>query len=116
MQESALKRGNIFASLPVDRDAEHIDALLAGGESRVERIVSFGQSSPDGFWYDQEQNEWVLVLRGAAKLEVEGLADLIELGPGDYLNLSAHTRHRVAWTNPEEATIWLAVHYKSGHP
>ena len=111
MEDSALKRGNIFASLPVDRDAEHIHALLEGGKCRVERIVSFGQASPDGFWYDQEQSEWVLVLRGGAKLEVEGLADLIELGPGDYLNLSAHTRHRVAWTTPEEATVWLAIHY-----
>jgi cupin 2 domain-containing protein len=111
VEESALKRGNIFASLPVDRDAEHIDALLEGGEGRVERIVSFGQASPDGFWYDQEQSEWVLVLRGGAKLEVEGLPGLIELTPGDYLNLSAHTRHRVAWTTPEEATIWLAIYY-----
>ena len=111
MEESALKRGNIFASLPRERDVEHIEALIEDGTARVERIVSFGQASPDGFWYDQEQSEWVIVLRGGAKLEVEGLPDLIALGPGDYLNLSAHTRHRVAWTTPEEATIWLAIYY-----
>lgn len=111
MEESAVKRGNIFAALPLDRGAEHIDKLLESGNGRVERIVSFGQASPEGFWYDQEQSEWVLVLRGGAKLEVEGLPGLVELAPGDYLDLSAHTRHRVVWTTPGEPTIWLAVYY-----
>lgn len=117
MNESDLKRGNILAPLPIHRNAEHMDPLLELGNGRVERIVSFGQASPEDFWFDQEQSEWVLVLCGRAKLEVEGLPKLVELAPGDYLNLSAHTRHRVAWTTPEEPTIWLAIHYpNSGHP
>lgn len=111
MDESALKRGNVFAPLPTDRGAEHFDTLLELNRGQVERIVSFGQCSPEGFWYDQDHSEWVLVLRGRAKLEVEGFHELIELGPGDYVNLAAHTRHRVVWTAPAEPTIWLAIHY-----
>lgn len=111
MNETNLDRGNIFDRLPADRSAEHFDtvAILDGG--KVERIVTFGQSSPEGFWYDQDQNEWVLVLRGRAKLEIEGFPDTVELSPGDYVNLPAHTRHRVDWATRDEPTIWLAIHY-----
>ncbi len=111
MDEAHLSRGNILAPLPTDRNAEHFDALLQLDDGKVERIVSFGQCSPEGFWYDQDHSEWLLLLRGQAKLEVEGFPGLVDLGPGDYVNLTAHTRHRVAWTTPEEPTIWLAIHY-----
>ncbi len=111
MDETHPSRGNILDCLPADRTAEHFDTLVQLGDGRVERIVSFGQSSPEGFWYDQDHNEWVLVLRGHAKLEIEGFPEPIELNPGDYINLAAHTRHRIAWTTPEEPTIWLAIHY-----
>ncbi|MCK5363309.1 MAG: cupin domain-containing protein [Gammaproteobacteria bacterium] len=111
MDETNLDRGNIFTCLPANRNTEHFDTLARFGDGRLERIVSFGQCSPEGFWYDQDHSEWVLVLRGHAKLEVEGFPAPIALSPGDYINLTAHTRHRVAWTSPEEPTIWLAIHY-----
>lgn len=111
MSESVLSRGNLFASLPIDRNVEHFDTLTQLGDIKLQRIVSFGQRSADACWYDQEHSEWVIVLRGQAKLEIDGHPQPIALGPGDYVDLPAHTRHRVAWTAPEEATIWLAIHY-----
>ena len=79
--------------------------------ARVERIVSRGQASPDDFWYDQEQAEWVLLLKGQAALAVAGEENPVILKPGDYLNIPAHCRHRVLWTDPDNDTVWLAVHY-----
>jgi cupin 2 domain-containing protein len=111
MNEPHLDRGNIFEHLPADRSAEHFDTVVRLDGGKVERIVTFGQSSPEGFWYDQDQDEWVLVLRGHAKLEIEGSPEPVELKPGDYVNLTAHTRHRVAWTTRDEPTVWLAIHY-----
>ena len=81
------------------------------GGTRVERIVSRGQSSPQGFWYDGQTAEWVIVLRGSAGILFEGDAEPVELGPGSYLNIPAHRKHRVAWTDPHEVTVWLAIHY-----
>ena len=112
MDETRLDRGNIFHRLPDDRGIEHVDTLVNLDQGRVERIVSFGQSSPEEGWYDQDHDEWVLVLRGHAKVAIEGTPVPIELKPGDYLKLPAHTRHRVAWTTPSEATVWLAIHYR----
>ncbi len=111
MGEIRLNRGNIFTRLPADRSTEHFDALAQLDKGHVERIVSVGHCSPEGFWYDQDHSEWVLLLRGHAKIQVEGVQDLVELTPGDYVSLAAHTRHRVAWTSLEEPTIWLAIHY-----
>jgi len=111
MDQPDVTKGNIFAALPTDRDAEHTETLENLGHGELQRIVSFGQCTEDGFWYDQDHNEWVLVLRGRAKLQLEGSRNLTELGPGDYINLAAHTRHRVAWTTPDEPTIWLTVTY-----
>jgi len=85
---------------------------LAGSKTvRIERILSRGHRSPEGFWYNQEQNEWVLLLKGRTGLSFEGQSGAVELAPGDYLNIPAHARHRVAWTAEDEETIWLAVHY-----
>lgn len=111
MNEIHPVRGNVFDHVPTDRGTEHFDTLVKLDGGRVERIITFGQSSPEGFWYDQDRNEWVLVLAGRAKLEIEGLPEPLELNPGDYVDLAAHTRHRVAWTAPDEPTIWLAIHY-----
>ena len=86
--------------------------LLISPHVRIERIVSHGHASPPGFWYDQAENEWVMVLSGAARLLIEGAESAIELGPGDHVNLPAHQRHRVEWTTPGEPTVWLAVFYK----
>jgi cupin 2 domain-containing protein len=85
--------------------------LVEGPSLRVERIVSHGHASPEGFWYDQEDNEWVLVLRGRARLRLADADSPIELAPGDYLAIPPHRRHRVEWTTPDEPTVWLAIHY-----
>lgn len=79
--------------------------------ARLERIVSRGQATPDGEWYDQDANEWVVLLRGAAALRFEDEPEPRVLGPGDWLDIPAHRRHRVEWTAPDEPTIWLALHY-----
>lgn len=111
MDANRVRRGNIFHKLGANRSSERFDILTRLGEGRVERIVSLGQSSPSGSWYDQDHSEWVLVLRGRARLEVQGMPKPVELGPGDYIDLPAHTRHRVDWTTSDEPTVWLAIHY-----
>ena len=103
--------GRFFADLPADAQEELNEEILRRGALRIERIVSYGQASPPGFWYDQEENEWVMVLRGEAGLEIEGRDGIYEMGPGDYVDLPAHRRHRVAWTSEDEPTVWLAVFY-----
>lgn len=100
---------NLFTDLPSNLPLELFETLLEADNLRVERILSHGHSSPDGFWYDQEQHEWVVVLRGAARLSIEGA--IKELNPGDYVNIRAHQKHRVEWTTPDEPTVWLAVFY-----
>jgi len=89
---------------------ERVDLLARGKQVRVERIVSHGHSSPEGFWYDQAEAEWVALLSGAARI---GFADgrEVSLTPGDHLHLPPHTRHRVTWTDPTRATVWLAVFF-----
>lgn len=76
---------------------------------RIERIVSRGHRSPDDFWYDQDELEWVLLVSGRARLQLEGQTDLIELTAGDYLEIPAHLKHRLQWTDPNQDTVWLAV-------
>jgi cupin 2 domain-containing protein len=104
--------GNLFDDVPASRAEEHFTDLLKASGLRIERIVSHGQASPPGFWYDQEKSEWVVVIKGAASLQFENDSEARVLKPGDYLLIPAHTRHRVAWTAPEEPTIWLAVHFR----
>ena len=101
---------NLFADIPQEQHDELITTLFQGDGLRIERIVSHGQASPDGFWYDQDQDEWVIVLKGAAILRFESRT--LDLKPGDYVNIRAHEMHRVDWTTPDEPTIWLAVHYR----
>lgn len=104
--------GNLFASLPAGRLArELVSELLATPDLRIERIVSTGQSSPPDFWYDQEWNEWVILLSGAAQLIFENEPEPRSLVPGDYVQIAAHSRHRVVWTDPQQVTVWLAIHF-----
>jgi cupin 2 domain-containing protein len=105
------ERGNIFADIPTTLPEELIEVLAATRTVRIERIASMGQVSPEGFWYDQELDEWVLLLRGAAWLQFEGVEHLVTMAAGDYLQIPAHRRHRVEWTDPKQPTIWLAVHW-----
>jgi cupin 2 domain-containing protein len=102
---------NVFADIPARLQAEQITELLSGKSVKIERIVSHGQASPPGFWYDQDDAEWVIVLAGSAGLRFEGEAATRTLRAGDFVNIPARSRHRVEWTDPEHATIWLAIHY-----
>ena len=103
-------QGNLLAQAPVDRTAERFEALLERPGLKIERIVSNGQASPEGFWYDSAQDEWVLLVSASAGLHLDGAAEPRTLAPGDYLHLPAHCRHRVAWTDAAQSTVWLAVH------
>jgi cupin 2 domain-containing protein len=100
---------NLLANLPQHLPEELTTVLQRGENVRIERIISTGHCSPDGFWYDQPENEWVIVLQGAAQLELEDR--VVELRAGDAINIPAHTKHRVKWTSPDEPTVWLAVFY-----
>ena len=105
-----MKLENLFASIPENLDDESIDLLLRSENVNIERIVSKGHVSPATGWYDQKNDEWVLVLKGAAIIAFENDRDL-NLVAGDYVNIAAHTRHKVKWTDPDTETIWLAIHY-----
>ncbi|MDD3513285.1 MAG: cupin domain-containing protein [Synergistaceae bacterium] len=108
-----VRKGNL-AGLPANLpDEEIFEELLRTPSFRMERIVSSGQASPPGFWYDQEEDEWVALLQGEAALEFEdGSAD--KLRSGDWVFLPAHMRHRVASTSLEPPCIWLAVFARPG--
>jgi hypothetical protein len=103
--------GNLFADLPDSLPEEIFQDLEQGSGFKLERIVSMGQATPSGKWYDQEQHEWVLLLSGSAGLRFEGEGNLQEMHPGDYANIPPYQRHRVEWTDPKEKTVWLALHY-----
>jgi len=110
-----MKQGNLFEGIPGSMPEELVEELvevLAEGEGkvRVERIVSRGHSSPEGFWYDQAA-EWVCLLKGAAVLTFEGDKEPVDMKPGDWIEIPAHCRHRVERTDGEEETVWLAVHW-----
>lgn len=102
---------NIHDDLPAELPQEVFTDLLNAGSVRIERILSRGQISPESGWYDQDEHEWVLVLQGAGEL-IFASGACVRLGPGDYLNIPAHTRHRVSWTDPDQTTLWLAVFYR----
>jgi cupin 2 domain-containing protein len=102
--------GNLFAGIPDALATEKVTALLTTPHARIERIVSRGHSSPPGFWYDQDQAEWVIVLAGSAAVLIEGEDEPRTLLRGDYLMIPARARHRVEWTDKNEPTIWIAVH------
>ena len=101
-------QANLFAGLPEHAENELFTTLLENRCCRIERIVSYGQSSPEDFWYDQDWDEWVLVMSGSAELDLSG--ELHTLQPGDHLLIKAGVRHRVKSTSTFEKTVWLAVH------
>ena len=106
-----MKIENLFAALPLSTDREHIRCLLESGEVRIEHIISYGQPSPEGFWYDQPNDEWVVLLKGSAILLLAP-EEQVELRAGDSLRIPAHLQHRVEQTSQD--AIWLAVHLPSG--
>lgn len=105
--------GNIFTGIPARLPQELFTLLLDNAAVRIERIVSRGHCSADGEWYDQDGDEWVLLLQGQAGIVYGRDGGLITLNPGDYLLIPAHVRHRVDWTAPDVDTVWLAVHFSS---
>ena len=107
-----MKPNNLFSQIPDSRAAEVVDGILQTGAFQLERIVSWGQATPSGEWYDQDTNEWVILLRGSAVLLFEDEPGEVVLHPGDYVHIPARQRHRVEWTDPEKKTVWLALHYK----
>ncbi|MFL4989585.1 MAG: cupin domain-containing protein [Microvirga sp.] len=105
--------GNLFAGPSRKAAAEAVETLVSSPAVRIERIVSTGQASPPGFWYDEPLDEWVVVLSGAAGLLVAGEDGPRTLRAGDHVHLPAHCRHRVEWTDAAEPTVWLAVHFRA---
>lgn len=101
---------NIFDVIPENLSAEVFENIVDSKNLKIERIISKGHSSPATGWYDQSQNEWVILLKGEAIIAFENEPS-VTLKEGDYLNIGAHKKHKVAWTTPERETIWLAVHY-----
>ena len=106
-----LDGGNIFSKIPTNIPDEIFEDVIVGQTWRVERIISQGHSTPKGTWLCQDINEWVILLKGSAGLLFEDVDELIVLKPGDYVTITAHTKHRVEWTDDTQETIWLAVHY-----
>ncbi|MBW3541551.1 MAG: cupin domain-containing protein [Planctomycetes bacterium] len=104
---------NVLQPLAERPLAELFEPLLAGARFRLERIVSTGQATPPGEWYDQPTPEWVLLLSGAARLQFEGEPVEFELRPGDALVIPARCRHRVEWTPLDEETVWLALQFEA---
>jgi cupin 2 domain-containing protein len=102
--------GNLLAGLDPSARDETFSELLAAPGVRVERIVSTGQFSPPGFWYDQDWAEWVLLIAGGAAIQFPDEAEPQRLVVGDYLYIAPGQRHRVAWTDPDGPTVWLAIH------
>jgi cupin 2 domain-containing protein len=105
------QKPNLLSPLPTELREELVETLIQNKHVRIERIVTTGQASPEGFWYDQHETEWVVVLKGEARLLFEGDDQPTHLKPGDHVTIPAHRRHRVEWTTPNEPTVWLAVFY-----
>ena len=107
---------NIFSDIPDILSDELFEAIIPRNTFRLERIVSRGHSTLKGQWYDQEEDEWVILLKGNAGIAIEGEDDMVVLNPGDYIYLPAHVRHRVEWTDPKTDNVWLAIHFESDQP
>lgn len=105
-----MKEINLFAQIPANLDQELSEVLVNNKAVCIERIISKGHTSPPTGWYDQPKNEWVMVLKGEAVISFEDKTK-IELKAGSYIEIAAHKKHRVSWTDPDNETIWLAVHY-----
>ncbi|MGF1755137.1 cupin domain-containing protein [Vibrio makurazakiensis] len=101
---------NLLSDIPSQLPDEIFEDLVATPNVRIERILSKGHSSPEQGWYDQSENEWVMVLQGTGTLVFEDGRQIV-LNTGDYINIPAHDKHKVASTDEEQVTVWLAVFY-----
>lgn len=102
---------NIFSDIPGDIPHERFQDILTTAHFKIERIISKGHFSPKGFWYDQDQSEWIILLKGSAGLMFEGKKDIVELKAGDYILIPSHQKHRVEYTDPHTETVWIAIMY-----
>lgn len=100
---------NLFEPVPEPPEdgSEYFEDLLCRPGVRLERIVSWGQASPEGFWYEQEEDEWVMLVKGEASLRLEDPDEVMVLRPGDHVMIPARRRHRVEFT--ATPTVWLAL-------
>jgi len=103
---------NLFCHIPAQLSEEFVEILVKTTYFHLERIVSQGQATPPGQWYDQETHEWVALLSGGAGLLLEGDPEPVVMRPGDHLLIPARRRHRVEWTDPTQQTVWLALHFQ----
>ena len=110
MEDEKMK--NLFEDIPEAMPEEIFETLVETKSFRLERIISDGQLTPEDEWYDEDENEWFVLLKGSAALLLEGDTQPVILKPGDYLNLPVHRKHKVLWTDADEKTIWLAIHYR----
>ncbi|HEY0848004.1 MAG TPA: cupin domain-containing protein [Noviherbaspirillum sp.] len=106
-----METGNLYVQIPSFLPEEAVEVLARGKGMRIERIVSKGHCSAPGFWYDQSDDEWVVLLKGEAVLRFEQGDRAVRMMPGDYVNIPAHERHRVESTADNTETVWLAVFY-----
>jgi cupin 2 domain-containing protein len=104
-------KGKLLEDIPAKLPEEIFDTICLSDNVKIERIVSRGHASPTGFWYDQDKSEFILIVQGSAGLKIDDERDIVVLKTGDYLIIGTHVKHRVEWTDPTCATIWLAVHY-----
>ena len=104
---------NIFSGIKNQSPEEIFEPIIKTNQFKIERIISSGQSTDKGKWYDQDVDEWVILLKGSASLLFESNNEKIIMKPGDYINIPAHQKHRVGWTVADEETIWLAVRYRN---
>lgn len=109
-KEMKIQLSNFMEFILEKVNEEIFEEIVQSENIKIERIISCGQSSPESGWYDQEKSEWVMVLEGKAILEFEG-GNEVELGKNDFITILPHQKHKVKWTDPEQKTIWLAVHY-----
>ena len=104
---------NIYVDIPKELPNELVEKIIQNDSFKLERIISKDHSTPKGEWYDQSEEEWVIVLKGSAGISIEGEEEIVVLKPGDYLHLPAHLKHRVEWTDPTTETVWLALYYQT---
>ena len=102
---------SVFSKIPDSITEEIFETLLQTKHLKLERIVSSGQATPPGEWYDQDTDEWIILLSGSAGLLFEGDEEVYVINPGDYIHIPMHKRHRVEWTDANQKTVWLALHY-----
>lgn len=99
--------GNLFGNIPAELPSELEELLAQGRRFRLKRLVSRGHQTD---WYDQDENEWVTLLSGAAQLEFEQ-QNFIDLAAGDFLLIPARRKHRISWTDPHTESVWLALYF-----